>query len=264
MLHIFSRDNALYKQVRRLAQGWSDRQVSNGTVTALLEGIHLCQDWLQHHGQPTRAIFDAQRLQHTPELQDLAQAISKNLAVTLDSTLMGSVSAIAKGQGVVFVITHDVPALPNHIDQACIWLDRIQDPGNVGTILRTAAAAGITQAYLSPGCANVWSPRVLRSAQGAHFAMTLHEQVNLVQACGRLRIPLCATAVSDTAVSLYEARLPFPCAWVFGNEGQGVDPELLARAEHSIYIPQDSSVESLNVGVAVGICLFEQRRCLHG
>lgn len=276
MLHISSRDNPLYKQVKRLAQGRTDRNVSDGTnddqaknstektrpdrLAVVLEGIHLCQDWIKHRGQPVRAIFDAQRLQGSSELQDLAKQTHERYSISMDTALVQSISGVAKGQGVIFLVHHDVPVLPEDIDHACIWLDRIQDPGNVGTLLRTAAAAGIKHAYLSHECANAWSSRVLRSAQGAHFVMTLHEQVDLLRACERLTVPLHVTALRDDAVSIYQAELPSHCAWVFGNEGQGVHPALLEKADRYFYIPQDTSVESLNVGVAAGICLFEQRR----
>lgn len=278
MLHISSRDNALYKHVKRLAQGRTDRHHGSTTdnpdidsaadtrpdsFAVVLEGVHLCQDWIRYRGQPIRAIFDAQRLQHSLELQDLAQGVPEQCAVSMDASLFHTISAVAKGQGVVFLVRQDIPALPEHIEHACIWLDRIQDPGNVGTLLRTAAAAGIKHAYLSNECANAWSPRVLRSAQGAHFVMTLHEHVDLLQAYERLGVPLYATALRDDAVPLYDGELSAPCAWVFGNEGQGVDPLLQERADRCFYIPQDASVESLNVGIAAGICLFEQRRQQH-
>lgn len=273
MLHISSRDNPLYKHLKRLLEGRAERQrisasndsdVDNTAVPVVLEGVHLCQDWRRYRGQPERAIFDAQRLSDSAELQAIAASINDDRIVSMDTALIKSVSPIAKGQGVLFLVNHVAPALPDRIDHGCIWLDRIQDPGNVGTLLRTAAAAGMTQAYLSKGCASAWSSRVLRSAQGAHFVMTVYEHVDLGQAQARLAIPLCATAIGEHTVSLYESDIPTPCAWVFGNEGQGVDPGLLAVADYSVFIPQDARVESLNVGVAAGICLFEQRRQQQG
>src|SRR5690606_4396398 len=125
----------------------------------------------------------------------------------------------------------------------------------------TAAAAGIDQAFLSPGCAGAWSPKVLRSAQGAHFAMRLYEEVDLAALHARLRVPLMATAL-EQAQSLYQQPLPRECAWLMGNEGQGVAAELLDLADCRVFIPQAAGVESLNVAAAAAICLFEQRRQL--
>lgn len=268
MQHISSRQNPLYKQIRRLAQGMpvpvGDDQAGSRTasrkIQILLEGIHLCQDWLRHRGQPRRAVFDAERLQGDPELQEIASRVNPRQAVSMPPALMRALSVIGQAQGVLFVADHDMPVPPPRIAHACIWLDRIQDPGNVGTLLRTAAAAGIGHAYLSSQCAAAWSPRVLRSAQGAHFSMVIYEQVDLQQAGRQLDVPLYATALARDSASLYEVEIPARCAWLFGNEGQGIAPELLAMADQCVHIPQDERVESLNVGVAAGICLFEQRR----
>lgn len=271
MLHISSRDNSLYKRLIRLTQG---RRRQHGEKTAVsdhlmpetivLEGVHLCQEWLQRRGQPVRAVFDMQRLEESAELQGLARCLDDRLTVSMDSALIRPISHIAAGQGVFFLVHHHAPELPERIVHPCLWLDRIQDPGNVGTLLRTAAAAGIAHAYLSAGCASAWSPRVLRSAQGAHFRVTVYEQLDLMKLHERLDVPLCATAVDERAVSLYDGLIPTPCAWVFGNEGQGVDQRLLAVAERCVYIPQEPMVESLNVAIAAGICLFEQRRQQQG
>lgn len=265
MLHITSRSNDLYKTLRRLllSRRTSDNTAeSSGSdpASTVLEGVHLCQDWLRHCGQPERAVFDASRLQSSAELKTLHAKLEAACVVTMDAALMGGLSPVAKGQGVVFLVHRQTPIIPDHISHACIWLDRIQDPGNVGTLLRTAAAAGIHHAYLSRQCASAWSPRVLRSAQGAHFAMTVYEQVDLQSMCSRLRIPMYTTALTDDAVSLYESIIESPCAWVFGNEGQGVAPHLLEAAKQRVFIPQGTAVESLNVAVAAGICLFEQLR----
>ncbi|RTZ47954.1 RNA methyltransferase [Candidimonas sp. SYP-B2681] len=261
MKHISSRDNPVYKRVLRLASG--KREIGEGSAHGehhiVLEGIHLCQAWLEHIGPPEQALFDAGRLEVNAELNALAQNIDSRLCLACEPRLMKALSQVEHGQGVCFVVAAPIPELPARIDNTCLWLDRIQDPGNVGTLLRTAAAAGINQAYLSAGCASAWSAKVLRSAQGAHFVMTIHEHTDLLALHKRLAIPLVATAL-ESAHSLHQTSLPRACAWVLGNEGQGVDPALLTLAEKRVFVPQAPGVESLNVAVAAGICLFEQRR----
>lgn len=252
MKHITSRDNPRYKQLVKLAGGRRGDQV-------LLEGVHLCQEWLRHRGPPAFALFDAQRLERDPELAALAAALPAGIAAGCDPALARRLSQVQESQGVYFIASTPVEPLPEHIAATSLWLDRIQDPGNLGTLLRTAAAAGISQAYLSSGCAGAWSPKVLRSAQGAHFAMRLHEDVDLAALRARLRVPLIATALED-ARSLYDEPLPRACAWLMGNEGQGVSPELLRLADRRVFIPQAPGVESLNVAAAAAICLFEHRR----
>ncbi len=261
MKHISSRDNPVYKRALRLASGKRElgEDSAHGGHHVVLEGIHLCQAWLEHIGPPEQALFDAARLDDNAELKSLAQNIDARLCLSCEPRLIKALSQVEHGQGVCFVVAVPVPALPERIGNTSLWLDRIQDPGNVGTLLRTAAAAGITQAYLSAGCASAWSAKVLRSAQGAHFVMTIHEHADLLALQKRLAIPLVATAL-EGARSLYQTKLPQACAWLLGNEGQGVDPALLAVAEMRVFVPQAPGVESLNVAVAAGICLFEQRR----
>lgn len=255
MKTIQSKDNPTFKQALRIAQG---RKVGE-TPLVWLEGVHLAQAWLDAGYLVERVFFDMQRLTEQAELSALAQRLRLAPQFGLSSTLMQHLSQVEQGQGVgllVKVPTYDESA---RITQNCVYLDRIQDPGNVGTLLRTMAAAGVTQAYLSSGCAWAWSQKVLRSAQGAHFVMEIHEQVSVSTFIERLAVPLYATAL-EQAVPLYTLKLPIKMAWVFGNEGQGVASELLAAAQHRVFIPQVPSVESLNVAAAAAVCLFEQRR----
>lgn len=261
MKHISSRDNPLYKRVLRLAGGKRDTEATDATHRVVLEGAHLCQAWLRYAGPPDLALFDAEKLETHAELKDLARALDPSICLSCDPRLAKGLSQVEHGQGVYFVVPVPSPSLPARIDRNCLWLDRIQDPGNVGTLLRTAAAAGMNQAYLSEGCAAAWSPKVLRSAQGAHFVMTIYERADLMALRERLAVPLLATALED-ARSLYEAPLPQDCAWVLGNEGQGVAADLLLAADRRVFIPQAENVESLNVAVAAAVCLFEQRRQL--
>jgi TrmH family RNA methyltransferase len=139
-------------------------------------------------------------------------------------------------------------------------LDQVQDPGNVGTVLRTAVAVGLEAVYLTPGCASVWSQKVLRSAQGAHFSIQIHEQVDGVALLEKAALPVLVTSLGPDAQDLYESSLPDQGIWVFGNEGQGVSPALLTKANQCLFIPQAPGVESLNVAIATALCLYEQRR----
>ncbi|OZI18469.1 RNA methyltransferase [Bordetella genomosp. 9] len=254
MKHIASRDNPLVKTLQRLAASAGRRESQ-----VLLDGIHLCQAWLRHHGAPVRALFDVARLDH-PEIAELARALPEETCVSLDTRLLRGLASVESDQGVAFVVQPPQPALPERIEETCVLLDRVQDPGNVGTLIRTCAGAGIRRILLSEGCAAAWSPKVLRSAQGAHFALALHERVDVSDLLPRLGVPLVATALQES-ISLYDANLPAHCAWVFGHEGQGVSAELLRAADLRVRIPHDAqAVESLNVAVSAAICLFEQRR----
>ncbi|RZS80748.1 TrmH family RNA methyltransferase [Pigmentiphaga kullae] len=259
MKRIASRDNPLFKSLRKLTQASQARREAGLSV---LEGVHLCQAYLQWRGLPRHAVFDARRLEGdrgSAEVMALRDEIPADRQVWLDGNLIDDLEHVQAGQGVVFVVETPAPPLPERVAESCVLLDRVQDPGNVGSILRTCAAAGVRHVFLSDETAFAWSPKVLRSGQGAHFSLTIHERVDLPALLPRLDLPLVATTLED-AVGLYRAELPRQCAWVFGNEGQGVRAELQAAAALRVRIPQEPAAESLNVGAAVAVCLFEHRR----
>jgi TrmH family RNA methyltransferase len=255
---IASRSNPLVKQLRALAR---PGQAARREGLVWLEGIHLCQEYLQRIGAPRHAVFDASRLADAGarELQALARALPEASCLALEAGLLDGISDVAAAQGVGFLAELPRPALPTSVDTACVVLDGVQDPGNVGSILRTCAAAGIGTLFLLEGSASAWSPKVLRAGQGAHFSLTIHEQMPARMLLDRLAVPLLATTLEDAA-GLYDVELPCPAAWVFGHEGQGVSAALLERATHRVHIPQASGVESLNVAAAAAVCLFEHRR----
>ncbi|MFT0531815.1 TrmH family RNA methyltransferase [Castellaniella hirudinis] len=257
--HIASRDNPDYRLWLRLAQG----RPGHRETRILIEGEHLCQAWLEHHGPPEALIVsEAIQAQSPGWIKPLWRDCETTRRIVLEDHLARMLSQVESGPAVFFLVEPPCVSLPERIDTGCLWLDRVQDPGNLGTLLRTAAAAGLTSAYLSTGCAAVWSPKVLRSGQGAHFALAVHTQVDLLKLHSRLRVPLAATTL-QAARAIYQYDLRTPCAWLFGNEGRGVSPDLMALADWRVHIPQSSGVESLNVAAAAAICLFEQRRQQH-
>jgi TrmH family RNA methyltransferase len=138
-------------------------------------------------------------------------------------------------------------------------LESLQDPGNLGSMLRTAVAAGIRQVFLGPGCVFAWAPKVLRAGQGAHFGLSIHERAALPLLAARFPGLVVATDPHADA-SLYDLDLTGLVAWVFGGEGTGVSPELAARATVRARIPMPGPAESLNVAAAAAVCLFEQVR----
>jgi TrmH family RNA methyltransferase len=149
-------------------------------------------------------------------------------------------------------------ALPIAPGLPTVVLDRVQDPGNVGSILRSAAALGVRQVVALDGTAALWSPRLMRAAMGAHFSLRLVESAT-VPDLEMLDLPLLATS-SHHGQSLPESRLPQPAAWIFSHEGQGMADELGSRCAMTVSIPQPGGEESLNVAAAAAICLYEALR----
>ena len=270
---IQSRDNAQYKQLRQWASSAQARRKSGMT---LLDGVHLCEAWLQHRGVPALCVVAESALSH-PEVAALVAQCESNAnsnaksnstagvaeCVMLPDALFTPLGQVEHGVGILFAVKvpdaasigHASPSLQN----AALLLDSVQDPGNLGTILRTAAAAGIQQIYCGPGTAAVWSPKVLRAGMGAHFVLEIAEDVDLVRLIRQASVPVYATQ-PDAPKTIYTADLRAPSAWLFGHEGQGVSEQLLALATERLSIPQSTQVESLNVAASVAICLFEQRR----
>ena len=256
MKQIESRDNPLFKTLRK----WADAHGRHQSPV-LLEGVHVCEAWLQRHGAPHYALFSQERLS-TPELAVLRAALDPATVVVMPQRLLSALSELPSDQGVRFVVQPSSPDLPASLTRTAVLLDRVQDPGNVGTILRGCAASGVQTVLLSTGCAAAWAPKVVRSAQGAHFALDIHEQVDLLAVVSQAAVPVIVTTLQD-AQDLYDATLPAAGLWVFGHEGQGVAPDLQASATLRIRIDHERpAVESLNVAMAATLCLFEHRRQL--
>lgn len=193
-----------------------------------------------------------------PEM--VAQAAQASWLV-LDDRLFDQLDIMPSPSPLLAVVETPRLALPaSGPDHDLVILDRIQDPGNVGTILRTAAAAGIRTVLTTAGTAACWAPKVLRAGMGGHFVLGIHENIPLDQLKALVgALPLAGTVLQD-GQSLYATDLRRPLAWVFGNEGEGIDPALQAQLGCRLTIPQDPGVESLNVAASAAVCLFEQRR----
>lgn len=255
---IESRQNPTYKRLQRVVEG---KRPADGDLPVLwLEGPNLCQSWLQHYGTPEMVVVDAEREPFSDSVQRLVDAVPVRQQLMLSSSLMKGLSSVEQGQGIAFVVQRPVVPAQPVLKKAALLLDRVQDPGNLGTLLRTAAAAGIGDVFLSVGCADAWSQKSLRSGQGAHFALAIHENQDLQALLQNAEVPVYTTMLSDKAQSLFALKIAKEGAWLFGNEGRGVHPDLVAQSRHQVFIPQEAAVESLNVAVAAAICLFEQRR----
>jgi TrmH family RNA methyltransferase len=250
---IESRDNPWLRALRKLA----------ATPTAYrkqgqlwIEGEHLCaaalaRGWAVPTAVGTPEAFASARL--APLLSAALQRVE--ISAALFAGLSGLESPAALG----FVL--DLPAPPAVVpDLPTVVLDGVQDAGNVGSVLRSAAALGVRQVLALSGTAALWSPKVLRAGMGAHFGLRLIEGLEAA-ALASLQLPLVATS-SHADQTLQQAALPSPCAWVLGHEGQGVSAAVMARCAMTVRIPQPGGEESLNVAAAAAICLYESARRL--
>ncbi|MBV8627935.1 MAG: RNA methyltransferase [Paraburkholderia sp.] len=255
MKAITSRDNPLYKRLKALA-GSTHQQRRSGH--ALLEGFHLAGAYLDAAGQPEACIVTDGALRHE-EAQAIVARIDEHRVVTLPDALFGQLSNVVHGVGMLLLVEKIDAPLPEQVSETCVVLDGVQDAGNVGSILRSAAAAGIGHVFCAPGTAYAWSSKVLRSAMGAHFLLQIHEDVEAQSLIERLAVPVAITD-SHGAEAIYDCDLSGPLAWVFGNEGAGVSDGWRRAVTHRVTIPQPGGMESLNVAAAAAVCLFEQCR----
>jgi len=252
LLHIRSRDNPSLARVRSLLR---DPAAYRREGTPLwLEGEHLLQACVAR-GWPLQQVLLAASAAQRPALRELAQQAPRVLV--LPDALFSELSALESPAGIGALIERPAPR-PLQGNVATVLLDRLQDPGNVGSILRSAAALGTRQVVALKGTAALWSPKVLRAGMGAHFALQLHDGLGLDD-LQSLTLPWVATS-SHAAALLHHSTLPQPCVWVFGHEGQGVAPALMARCALTLRIAQPGGEESLNVAAAAAICLHESVR----
>jgi TrmH family RNA methyltransferase len=247
---ITARDNALLVRVRRLQRsGTAYRKAGE----LWIEGEHLCGA-LRARGRVAAQALVSESAWSQPSLRELAQWAPR--VARVPDALFSTVSTLPSPSGLGFLV--EAPQAPALQAQApTVIFDRVQDAGNVGSILRSAAALGFTQVLSLAGSAGLWSPKVLRAGMGAHFALDLLEGL-AASDLHALQVPMLA-ASAHASQSLHDAVLPFPCAWVFGHEGQGIDNALAARCGMALRIPQPGGEESLNVAAAAAICLYVTR-----
>jgi TrmH family RNA methyltransferase len=253
--HISSPDNARFKALLKLMQSSRERREQG---LSLLDGVHLVQAYRDNVGLPEEIVVSKSGLDD-PEIVNIIKSLHPLTPRVWSDALFRRLSSVATPTGLIAVIkTPRAKAVSQDLGP-CVLLESIQDPGNLGSILRSAAAAGIRDVCLSTDCVHSWSPRVLRAGMGAHFMVRIHEGVDLLALIKVFRGRV--IAASHRAVqSIFDTELTGKVGLVFGNEGAGLSRELLAAAHTVVGIPMPGKSESLNVAAAAAICLFERVR----
>jgi TrmH family RNA methyltransferase len=251
MPRITSRDNPRLHEAARLIGSSRERRKADRCV---LEGEHLVDAYVRRFGAPETLIV-AEAAQERPAVRSLMSAAPPGRTLVVAASAWNALGPVPAAAGVLAVISTPRRRVNGPAD-FCLLLEDVQDPGNVGSILRTAASAGVPQVFLSPGCAFAWSPKVLRAGQGAHFHLEIHEDADLPAWARAYRGKVVATA-SDAGDSLYETDLTGPVAIAIGNEGSGISDALRSIAQTTVAIPMPGRFESLNAAAAAAVCLFE-------
>jgi RNA methyltransferase, TrmH family len=252
---IESRDNAQVKALVKLASSASERR---RTGTTLIEGERLVSAY-RDSGATAETLAVGESAYARPEIRKLVDAARARAKLLLADRVVEKISQVVTASGVVAVVKAPTPPeMPRKIGRA-ILIDNLQDPGNLGSILRSAAAAGIRDVFLSPGSVFAWSPKTVRAGMGAHFFLSIYEEADLADVARRCSGRVMATEPRAEA-SLYETKLEGDVAWLFGNEGSGLSESARSIATDWVRIPMPGKSESLNVAAAAAICLFEQVR----
>jgi len=254
---IESAANPRFKLLRQLVDSSRERKKAGLTV---LDGIHLVQAYQTGIGAPEEIWVSAKGSENS-EIKQILNKIPSSQVLLLGDSQFDQLSQLAAPTGVIAVVKTPRPRPVPADMTACVLLEDIQDPGNLGSILRSAAAAGVRHVLLSKNSVHAWSPRVLRAGMGSHFMIEIHEQADLFAIVKAFKGRVIATNRSAPR-SLYDCDLGGKVALLFGNEGGGLSRPLREAAHDEVSIPMPGGVESLNVGAAVAVCLFERVRQL--
>ena len=255
MKAVSSRDNPAFKSMARLASSASERRKRGLTV---LDGTHLVGAFLDA-GHAVDSVVVAHSALQGSEVARLLERVPAGKVTLLSDALFGTLSTVDSSTGLLAAVaapqSRPVPADADLV----LLLEEVQDPGNVGTLLRSAAAAGVRHVLLSKGCAFAWSLKTVRAAMGAHFALNIAEAQDLAAFARGYRGTVVALA-GEARKSLYDADLRGPVAIAVGSEGAGLSRALRAAAKMVVRIPMPGKAESLNAGVAGSLALFEAVR----
>ena len=256
MKYISSHSNPFFKALLKVASSARQRRKAQQT---LLEGAHLLQAYHSSGNQQPQHLLVTEAAVKNREVGELLNKFPDVPISQLDDSLFAELSELKTPSCILALIK--IPQIPSSSVHAsfCLLLEDIQDPGNLGSILRSAAAAGCDAVFLSKSCTDVWSPKVLRAGMGGHFVLSIYESIDLLAMVTAFQGKAFATVVSASS-SLYDCDLRGNIAFVLGNEGAGMSEGLLAVINRHISIPMPGCSESLNVAVATAVCLFEAVR----
>ena len=243
MTVITSKSNPLIKRTKKLLQKKHRKD------SYLIEGRHLFDE-----AQKSNATF-----RHIFVLEEMADQLTASSEIVLvSSDVLKEISDAPTPQGIVAEVILNKVDLPDFKTGRYLVLEDVQDPGNLGTMVRTADAAGLDGVILSDKSADLYNPKILRSMQGSHFHLPVYRQslTSIFEQMKTADLPVLATTLSDKSVD-YQSLAHFDkFALVMGNEGQGISPETSQLADHLIHITMPGQAESLNVAVAAGIVIF--------
>jgi TrmH family RNA methyltransferase len=250
--HITSRDNPIFKHLKKLTENVRERCTEGKT---LLDGVHLIDSYCEAFGEPELVVIPEGK--SSVEATQLMQQLEHVKTIMFPTLMFAELTPVKASTGILAKVNIPQITPPDEVKFA-LMLEDIQDPGNLGSMLRTALGAGVEVVYLSKGCTDAWSPKALRGGQGAQFHLPIVESVDLVETMRNFSGNTYATTMGGE--SLYAQDLTQPTAFVIGNEGAGLSAAAIKAASYRVSIPMHRNLESLNAAAAAAVCLFERVR----
>lgn len=254
---ITSPQNPLIKKIQKLGKSTSARRKER---IIILDGIHLVQEVINKNLTANiEQVFYTRVSRKNREIFKIIDRIGVKRAIEVSDNVMEKIATTTTPTGII--ATYKKPNSPSiGKEKFVVLLDHIADPGNMGTILRTAISMGAQAFFCSPDCVDIWSPKVLRASQGAHFYTKIFDNFDLSTIKEVFDGKIFGTFLDETAQDVFQTDLTGKVGLCFGNEGKGINPQAAKICEKKIYIPMQNDFESLNVGVAAGICCAEKMR----
>ncbi len=250
---IESKHNTSYKYFKKIATKKSFRKEQNKTI---LVGPHIINSFLNVKKDIECFIRDEKT--ESLEIDEIIKSNPNIEIYDLKHGLFLELSDLKSSNGLIALIKIPVEAEFEIKKGLNLFVDGIQDPGNLGSILRTVEASGTRSIFLSKSSAELWSPKTLRGSQGAQVNLKCYENQNLLRLCDQVSLPIYSLSICGN--SLYDEDIPKDLILILGNEGEGINSKIISKSTKSISIPMQGSIESLNVGVAAGIFIYEYFR----
>lgn len=254
MQHIMSMNNPQVKSWRKL----QNKKERNKTKTYLIEGFHLVDEAISYEEGLINKIILREDLTNKVEVKNIINKLDESNIVVITKEIADSIARTETNQGIFAEMKIPDKKEITEIKGPFLLLDAVQDPGNVGTMIRTADAAGFQAVTLGEGTVDLYNDKTLRAAQGSHFHLDIYQEnlPEFIQEFKRQGYPVFGTVLNQEAKSYKEIKVDSSFALVVGNEGAGVSDEVIELVDQNIYIPMKGKTESLNVAIASSILMF--------
>lgn len=224
----------------------------------LIENFHLVEECISNQPELLQTIIIREDTLEQKEIQDLLSKVKDVQTFVITDQIAKEISNTQTNQGLFAQINIKTQEIPEKFEQPILILDAVQDPGNVGTMIRTASAAGYQAVFLGEGTVDLYNDKTLRAAQGSHFQMDIYagKIEDFIVQLKNDNISILATILDEEALPYKEVEISKPYGLIVGNEGAGIADDIIEMVDKKIYIPMNDKVESLNVAIASSIIMF--------